>query len=353
MNQNESDKEKRISRIGRIIDILLSGNHVPQEDLDEIRRWLADDDLAGEKTEVFAQKFSEALEFEKNPRYTADMWPKIAARIGFDMDAIGQNATTAPSVTRKIMIPLRRRVAFRVAAVLIPAAILIGGVFWWTNRDASPYGRLITVTVPATDSVRKDVVLADGSMVHVMPGSEITYGERHVELRGEARFNVTKAKTPQDNFTVHTDRMKIAVLGTEFRVDSREGNGYSTVDLYHGSVEAEVAGRRVPMNPGEHLHYDHAASEVAVSHIDLRERTYDDMPGLVFDETDISDVLAIIEHDYGVRFVIEGEIPEEPTIVNGDFTAFRSLDEVMSVIRKISGSFSYEILDDEIKIKLK
>lgn len=364
----EQSNEQRTSKSEQIIDILLNGEHLPQEDIEQIRDWLADADKAAEKMEAFERKFLEEIRYEKNPKYTPQMWAALAQRLGIEP------GTFAGAKPGGIRMPLLRRVAVRVAAVLIPVLVAVTAGGLWINKagdkTADPFEGMVTVSVSADGApVRNNdaAILLAGNAAHILPdrstvrlgaGSEIRHAEtfeggRRVELRGEAHFNVTKAADKNDRFTVHTEVFDITVLGTEFDVHSPAGDAYSTINLYHGSVEVSAGGKTVRMKPTDRLHYDHNTRETTLSTIPYGLLRYDEMPGLVFEKAKMSDVIAKIGRDFGIRFSVDGGVPPDRTLVNGSFTSFHSLEEVMSVMAKISGEFDYEITDNEIRIKPK
>ena len=102
-------------------------------------------------------------------------------------------------------------------------------------------GQRSTVRVPEGGEYR--VVLSDGTKVWINSGSELTFpmnfekGERVVELKGEAYFDVTKSK--EWPFIVRTCRSSVKVLGTSFNVCSYEGDALEQVTLEQGGVEVK------------------------------------------------------------------------------------------------------------------
>lgn len=95
--------------------------------------------------------------------------------------------------------------------------------------------------------------LEDGSMVHLNAGSELKVpvrfekNSRQVWLKGEAFFDVTPDKNRL--FTVHTEKAKISVLGTEFDVRAYEDEKEVITTLVQGMVEVssgEATGRLTP-----------------------------------------------------------------------------------------------------------
>ncbi len=76
------------------------------------------------------------------------------------------------------------------------------------------------------------------------------------------------------------------------------------------------------------------------------------MPGMDFDGMPMMEVLANIGHDFGVRFSIEGDIPQPQTHITGDLSGTTSLDDLLRKLQTLSGRFSYKIADDEVKITI-
>jgi len=113
----------------------------------------------------------------------------------------------------------------RVAAA---AAVLILGSYLYLN--------LSDETISTSFAENKEITLPDLSEVVLNADSEISYSERkwekkrNVDLKGEAFFKVAKGK----RFTVATDAGNIAVLGTQFNVESR--NGSFEVTCFEGLV---------------------------------------------------------------------------------------------------------------------
>nr|WP_298928831.1 FecR family protein [uncultured Allomuricauda sp.] len=113
----------------------------------------------------------------------------------------------------------------RVAAVI--AVLLAGSYFYVSTLDES---------VTAQLAERSEVILPDNSEIILNAGSRVSFSEknwnekRNVSLKGEAFFKVAKGK----RFTVSTDQGTVAVLGTQFNVENREG--FFEVTCYEGLV---------------------------------------------------------------------------------------------------------------------
>ena len=369
MSKSKKNNQQEPTRSERIVDILLNSKSVPREDREEILRWLADGEKRAEKGEAFVSQFVELLKFDENPADAPRLWPQLAARLGIETTSESKEKTK-PKGRR---IHLGRIV--RVAAVVIPFLVAATAVGFLVNKvgvsTREPVVATTTVSVPATpeqQTVLEDtavIILAaniehrlpDSTWVRLEQGSEIRHAEtfeggRKVELTGGAHFNVTKAGSDSDHFTVSTGYMDIGVLGTDFDVRSPAGEGFSTIDLYHGSVEVSAGGRTVLMKPAEHLHYDHQRQQMTLSGIPYGQLRYDEMPGLVFEHSTLHGVLNKLESDYGVKIEVVGVLDANDFEVRGDFTKFRTLDAFMERLKVMVGNFDYKISANEIIITI-
>lgn len=97
--------------------------------------------------------------------------------------------------------------------------------------------------------------LEDGSVIHLNAGSELKIpvsfekDSRDVWLKGEAFFDVTPDKNRL--FTVHTEKAKISVLGTEFDVRAYEDEREVITTLVTGMVEVCSGAVADRLSPGE------------------------------------------------------------------------------------------------------
>ena len=97
---------------------------------------------------------------------------------------------------------------------------------------------------------RSEVVLPDDSEIFLNADSQISYSEkkwdknRNIDLKGEAFFKVAKGK----KFTVSTDHGTVAVLGTQFNVENREG--FFEVTCYEGLVSVTHKNEEIKLPAG-------------------------------------------------------------------------------------------------------
>lgn len=333
------DPEQRI----RIIFDKLKENQVPEELHEQICGWLLSEDNREKKEEYLSALFADTFDYEKVPRKRAyEMLARFMQRVGMETEM------------RPIRRPLRQRMIFKVAAVLIPILVIGGGLFLLTERPertTEPVSQ-IAAAVTTVRGEGQTVVLPDHSTVRLDAGSEIQYPsfdtDRSVTLKGQAHFNVTKARSQDDRFTVRTEFITITVFGTEFSVSAGEREGSSTVDLYHGSIRVDAGEQSLLMSPGEHLDYNPATAAIKLEKIAVTDRRYEGMSGLANSGGSLAEIFRIIEQEYHVPVAVSGNLPEED--IRADLSQVKSLDELMSILEKLSGQFTYRITETEIQV---
>ena len=133
-------------------------------------------------------------------------------------------------------IPLRR-VAVRIAAAAVIAAVLLAGGFTTVSlskRLAQP------VTVVTQLGERSQVVLPDGTKVWLNSSSSVEYvapffsRQRRVKMEGEAYFEVEHDRRAP--FVVSTNGLDIEVLGTRFNIRNDDNEHRVTTVLLEGAV---------------------------------------------------------------------------------------------------------------------
>lgn len=156
-------------------------------------------------------------------------------------------------------IPLRR-VAVRIAAAAVIAAVLLAGGFTTVSlskRLAQP------VTVVTQLGERSQVVLPDGTKVWLNSSSSVEYvapffsRQRRVKMEGEAYFEVEHDRRAP--FVVSTNGLDIEVLGTRFNIRNDDNGHRVTTVLLEGAVKAYASGREqasVRLHPAQQLVFD-------------------------------------------------------------------------------------------------
>jgi ferric-dicitrate binding protein FerR (iron transport regulator) len=127
----------------------------------------------------------------------------------------------------------------RVAAVI---ALLLGGAYFYLNSQGEKFSTQL--------AEQTEVVLPDASKVILNADSQLSFDKknwddnRNIQLNGEAFFKVAKGK----KFTVSTHGGTVAVLGTQFNVESR--NDFFEVTCYEGLVSVTYKGKELQLPAG-------------------------------------------------------------------------------------------------------
>jgi transmembrane sensor len=140
-----------------------------------------------------------------------------------------------------------RRLAPRLVALAAAAAVVMVAGTIVARRGDSP----AALTTHRTAVGQRDSIdLADGSRVVLGPGTSLSIraGEREVELRGEAYFNVVH--DPDKPFVVRVAGSTIRDLGTAFTV-SGDSAATLRVVVSEGIVEMTHASDSVTLRPGD------------------------------------------------------------------------------------------------------
>ncbi len=226
--------------------------------------------------------------------------------------------------------------------------------------------------VSTQNGARTKLMLPDGSGVWLNAGSKLNYKKtfddkiREVELTGEAFFDVVK--DPERPFIIHTSKMDVKVLGTQFNVKAYELDKNFETSLVKGSVEISVLAdpeKKYLLKPNQKLVLakDMVASGIAgeknnVAGVQIRELTY--LAGtnadiesswtrniLSFEDEPFSEVAKKMERWYDVKFEFKDKRWENEYL-KGSFEK-ESLDQAMNALR-FSFGFNFSIKDKIISI---
>ncbi|MEM1338341.1 MAG: FecR domain-containing protein [Bacteroidota bacterium] len=187
----------------------------------------------------------ELAEFKQSAEFAS--YQKILGASGrlkapeFDVDQAWDTFKTNSTSQEPKVIPLSPFKQFlRVAAVI---AVLLAGAYFYLNSGKENFSTQF--------AERTQLALPDNSEVFLNAGSELSYNEkqwgeqRQVKLEGEAFFKVAKGK----KFTVVTEAGAVAVLGTQFNVENREG--FFEVTCYEGLVRVTFKDQESKLAAGD------------------------------------------------------------------------------------------------------
>jgi len=244
-------------------------------------------------------------------------WKKIASQTEKSPDN---------QIVRPMYPKASRTIVFKIAAAIL---VLIVGMY-----SAYHYAYLRDKTLVA--ELKPDgIELRDGSKVTVNKGSNITYParftgkERRVVLKGEAFFEV--ATHPEQAFIVEVQGIEVHVLGTSFNVRSIPGDVAVEVSVHKGRVAIVAANMpELVLGAGETGIYRKSEKTL------IKEETVNPniiswkTRHLVFENTGLKEVFAVIENTYGIQIGIR-----DAKLENCKLTASfldKPVDDVLNII---------------------
>jgi transmembrane sensor len=273
-----------------------------------------------------------------------------------------------------------KRKTFSFKPYLVFGTILIASflLFKWYSNPASTIATAITPRknrdtvvreVSTNNGYKTNLILPDGTKVWLNAGSKLTYDSsyglnlREVVLSGEAFFDVVKNK--EKPFIIHTAKINIKVLGTEFNVRSYPTDKTTEASLIRGSIEVtfkDKPNKKVILKPNEKIVVEN--EELIKRDIPSRDSQIEELPiasvkglthanktgeiietswvenKLIFQDQSFEDIAQQLERWYGVTINFENQHLKENHLT-GSFkneTIRQALDAL-----KFTASFKYNI----------
>lgn len=365
-NIAQGGRNKKTEFAERIIGLLFSGEQLSEEERDAICRYLSDEKNASDNEEALFLYFSS----KSNPEqpigksiFADEMWPEIAQALGMNPDLDHYRAIRAARAKRGRTFggPSWRRVAVRVAAVVVPVMLVVGGYLGWRAMTSDGRGDgWATATFAAShtvaaqpDSIRT-ITLADGTEVTLNRNSTLSYNEnREAELSGEAYFKV--AEDPEQPFVIHSGHLRVTVFGTEFNFQTQTEEGSSKLSLYEGRVQLAHPGGTDNLEEGGR----EFTLDLATGGIDIRDFDNTQKPQWLTEAQEplleiisLDHIFDLIEVGYGVT-ILNREAVDTTRKFNFMLDDATSIDEVMQALQFASGEFGYTINDKTITLERK
>lgn len=188
------------------------------------------------------------------------------------------------------------------------------------------------------------VLLADGTTVHLNAASELRFpmrfgsGQRVVELKGEAYFDVKKdAAHP---FIVKTRYGEVAVLGTVFNVNAYDDRQRCEVTLVKGRVRFTTPTReRVELEPGEQALS--TGSLVQKRPVDVEDYVSWTRGVYNFHNESLSNIVSTFAKWYDVEVVYDSSDIASQTYT-GTVRRYDTMNAFLDVF-EMTGDFSYHV----------
>lgn len=250
---------------------------------------------------------------------------------------------------KRMLFESRHLVRIAVAALLLFSAGYVGYMMRGKqNSQAITFYQLLTGT-----NGKGEYRLPDGSIVWLNANSMLKYPQtftgkkREVYLEGEALFEVQK--NADNPFVVKTGGMNIEVLGTRFLVNNHPQKNIVETVLINGCVEVsgDYFNKTQRMQPGEIITYNKQTQVINRSNVNANDYTNWIHSKLVFDKTNLEQVIINLEKWFGVEIIASPELIRNTHM---SFTIRReSLDEVLTYM-SLTASIDYTWEGDVLRL---
>ncbi|OFY44600.1 MAG: hypothetical protein A2X18_03225 [Bacteroidetes bacterium GWF2_40_14] len=204
------------------------------------------------------------------------------------------------------------------------------------------------------------ITLADGTKVWLNAASGITYptsftaGERKVELRGEAYFEV--AKNEKMPFIVSiANKAEVKVLGTHFNINAYEDEPAIKTTLIEGSVQVfqkfnNLIPQYLKLHPGEQASLN-ASGAFNIAKIDIDESIAWKKGLFNFNDTDLESIMKNLSRWYDID--VQYESKDLKALTFGAIISRRSNISAILNLMKMTGTVDFKIIGNTIIVSNK
>ena len=294
----------------------------------------------------FADWFSAEQDFEQKNTLLRGEWEalepsmsKLHVRRSYDQ-VMARIHRSESKARRAAIVSL----ALRVAAVIVVAVAITAMVkIFVAGSERVEWSEVYTQRGES-----RLVELADGSKIHLSPGSRLIYPSkftedvRRVYLSGEAYADI--AKDEMHKFVLSAEQVDVVVHGTRFNIRSYDSNSEVEVMLLEGSVDMETKSlrqnRTVRMHPGDLVKLDKCSGRVICVSVTKDMFNGDQLSrSLSFINSRLGDIASQLERMFDVRIIIDHASLAEERYYSA-FVNNESLDRILSTLEQ-NGKMCY------------
>ena len=226
------------------------------------------------------------------------------------------------------------------------------------DENTSTAENVVINTLRVPYGKKFQLVLSDGTKVHVNAGSTLRFPEkfipgqlRKVALTGEGYFEV--ARNEKAPFIVTTNGLSTEVFGTKFNVSSYPDDTFSEVVLVEGSVGVFKESDRfnkesgVKLVPNQKAHLKNSDQSVNVSNVKIDQYVAWIDGVLLFKNESFENIMKKLERYYDKKITIN-----YPKIKTEKFTGKFDVENLEEVLKTFSSNtpFKFKIKESEIII---
>lgn len=200
------------------------------------------------------------------------------------------------------------------------------------NVITTPAGGQYTVTLP------------DGSNVWLNAASSLRYpsrfsgAERHVQLHGEAYFEIHKNKNVP--FTVTAEGVNVKVLGTHFNIMAYNNEPSVNTTLLEGSVALSSKGEQKIIIPGQQAVVNKAGDHIAVQPVNVADAVAWKNGYFSFRKSNIRTAMNKIARWYNAEVEYRGNVNNK--ILGGTVSRAENIEKLLSYL-ELTGIAKFKI----------
>jgi ferric-dicitrate binding protein FerR (iron transport regulator) len=220
--------------------------------------------------------------------------------------------------------------------------------------------KLVYYTLSVPNGKQFNIVLSDGTDVHLNSGSSIRYPinfikgqQRQVFLTGEAFFDV--AHDQKHPFIVNAQDLAIRVYGTKFNVSNYPEYRDTEVVLVDGSVSLREsnlgtgAREEVFLKPGFMGVFNKADNNISQEEVNTANYTSWMNGNLVFRNTSFENIIQKLERHYNVVIINNNKKLASETFNATIETKLETIEQVFNYFNKVY-EIEYKIIENKIII---
>ncbi|MNL02690.1 fec operon regulator FecR [compost metagenome] len=205
-------------------------------------------------------------------------------------------------------------------------------------------------TIATPEGGQYTVVLSDGTKVMLNSASSLSFpasfkdGDRVVELKGEAYFEVAKQKK---HFKVVSTQQTVEVLGTHFNINAYADEEKIKTTLLEGSVKVANSMSTTIIEPGEQAVVDRTGTGAIVKHhVNIAKETAWINGVFSFEGDDLKSVMRQVSRWYDVNVIYTGTLSDEKYF--GEISRSSKLSEVFKILEL--NNVQFELIGKTVKV---
>ncbi|MES2063510.1 MAG: FecR family protein [Bacteroidota bacterium] len=199
-----------------------------------------------------------------------------------------------------------------------------------------------TLTTPLGGQFK--ITLPDGSNVWLNAASSIKYpsrfegAERHVELHGEAYFEIFKNKNVP--FTVTAENVNIKVLGTHFNIMAYKNEPSINTTLLEGAVLLSAKNSNAVISPGQQAALSRNADNITVRNVNIDDAVAWKNGYFSFKKENLQTVMNKIARWYNVDVEFQGVASNK--IMGGTVSRSENIVELLNYL-ELTGIAKFKV----------